>query len=84
MTQKLELSRPTDVLRYLAGTPFACFRVEPLSNGIVNFVFRLHLQTPYDGRDTLILKHGKGSFAASTNIIASIERQVTLFLSFQS
>lgn len=84
MAEELELSRSTDVLRYLAGTPFACSRVESLSNAVVNFVYRLHLQTPYDGRDTLIMKHGKGWFSASTSVITSIERQVTFFSLFSS
>lgn len=60
MSGGLDLSRPWDVLRYLAGTPFASSRVEPLSGGTANYIFRLHLERRYEGMQTLVLKHGKG------------------------
>lgn len=61
----LDLSKAADVKMYLASTPFAATSVLPLSGGYSNFVYRLVLQTPYEGRKTLVLKHGKDHLPGS-------------------
>ncbi|KAI5122357.1 hypothetical protein M0805_004115 [Coniferiporia weirii] len=75
-TKELDLSEPADVLTYLANTPFASTRAETLSGGNANFVFRLHLTVPFEGRDaTLVLKHAKPWLAMDRNLELAIERQ---------
>lgn len=78
MSGGLDLSRPWDVLRYLAGTPFASSRVEPISGGTANYIFRLHLERRYEGMQTLVLKHGKAWLPADRSFTLSLERQVML------
>ncbi|KAH9486413.1 4-hydroxytryptamine kinase [Psilocybe cubensis] len=55
----LDLSLEADVRVYLAKTPFASTDVQPLSGGTGNYVFRLRLDAPYEGRRTVVLKHAK-------------------------
>lgn len=76
MSGELDLSRPEDVLRYLAETPFASSRVDSLSGGTANYIFRLHLERPYKGIQTLVLKHGKAWLPADKSFALSLERQV--------
>ena len=71
-----DLTTPQGVAVYLALTPFACTKAEPLSGGLVNFVFRLHLITPYQGRSTLILKHASPYAANIPEFSIPVSRQV--------
>ncbi|THH05169.1 hypothetical protein EW145_g4991 [Phellinidium pouzarii] len=74
--RELELSDPNDVLTYLADTPFASTRAESLTGGNANFVFRLHLAVPFEGRDqTLVLKHAKPWIPMDKTIKFAVERQ---------
>lgn len=77
MSTKLDLSKPDDVLQYLSRTPFASSHVVPLSGGNANYLFRLHLQSSYDGMQTLVLKHGKAWPSGDETFSFSVERQVT-------
>ncbi|KIY62564.1 hypothetical protein CYLTODRAFT_426815 [Cylindrobasidium torrendii FP15055 ss-10] len=73
-----DLSKAADVKLYLATTPFAATSVLPLSGGYSNFVYRLVLQTPYEGRTTLVLKHGKDHLPGSdkTTLHFDLVRQI--------
>ena len=55
----LDLSKVDSLAAFLEGKPFASSKIEPLSGGNANYVFRLHLHTPYEGNNTLVLKHAK-------------------------
>lgn len=73
----LDLSNILDIHAYLAEKhAFICTDIQTLSGGSGNFVFRLHLKTPYEGRSTLILKHAKAYVALSSWIPFALERQV--------
>ncbi|KAJ8084631.1 hypothetical protein PM082_003405 [Marasmius tenuissimus] len=75
-TVEKDLSKVPDLEAYLEGTPFAADKIDALSGGNVNFTFRLKLKTPYDGRSTLIVKHGKAYVALSEGRFPfSLERQ---------
>jgi hypothetical protein len=74
--EKVDLTTPQGVLAYLASTPFASSRAEPLSGGTANFVFRLHLITPHQGRQTLILKNARPYVASAPNFPIPVSRQV--------
>ena len=78
MASDLDLTNQEDVLRYLADTPFASTKVEALSGGNANYIFRLHLKTPFEGRETLVMKHGKGSLKIDSSFALGIERQVNI------
>ncbi|EJC98715.1 uncharacterized protein FOMMEDRAFT_23526 [Fomitiporia mediterranea MF3/22] len=81
-TSSLDVSQPADLLTYLANTPFASTRVEPLSGGYGNFIFRLHLVKPFaastgENLQTVILKHAKPWAASDKSFDLAIERQAT-------
>src|SRR5216683_4164169 len=72
---EIDLTTPEGVLAYLAPTPYASARAEPLSGGTANFIFRLHLITPYQGRPTLILKHARPYVASAPDFRIPVSRQ---------
>ena len=72
-----DLTEPRDVLNYLSKTPFASTEVVPLSGGNSNYVYRLYLKNPYEGRDSLVMKHGRPYVKDDITIALSTERQVS-------
>ncbi|KAL0575243.1 hypothetical protein V5O48_006734 [Marasmius crinis-equi] len=64
VTEK-DLANATGVQAYLEDTPFAADAIDALSGGTANFVYRIKLKTPFDGRSTMIVKHGKSYVATS-------------------
>ncbi|KAI0003819.1 kinase-like domain-containing protein [Russula compacta] len=76
-TTQFDLTTPSGVLAYLAPTPFASAKAEPLSGGNTNFIFRLHLNTPHheSGRPTLILKHTRPFAASAPDFLLPVSRQ---------
>lgn len=80
-TDEKDLSKVANLQAYLEDTPFAAEKIDALSGGNVNFTFRIRLKTPYDGRSTMIVKHGKPYVALSEGRIPfSLERQVRIFV----
>lgn len=73
----LDLSQPSDILTYLAETPFASTLVTPLSGGYANFTFRLHLSASYKGQKSVVLKHAKPYVAMTPSWPFAVERQVS-------
>ena len=62
---------------YLTGTLFAASdRIETVSGGSANYVYRIWLDTPFEGRKTLILKHAKPYVREFKQIAFTDERQV--------
>ncbi|KAF8203862.1 kinase-like domain-containing protein [Pholiota molesta] len=55
----LDLSTVEGVRAYLAETAFASADIAPLSGGTANYVFRLRLSVPHEGKETLVFKHAK-------------------------
>lgn len=74
-----DLHTASGVLEYLHSTPFRCASVTPLSGGNANFTYRLHLQNPFEGRSTLVLKHAKPYVATAIDQPLGIERQVVMY-----
>jgi hypothetical protein len=68
----------------LKDTPFACSRLEKLSGGTANFVYRGTLKTKLeDGSETVVIKHTEGFSASNFNFKLVDSRCVCLpFLSF--
>ncbi|KAL1748940.1 hypothetical protein HDZ31DRAFT_28711 [Schizophyllum fasciatum] len=55
----LDLTTSDGVLQYLSNTPFASCSATKLTGGTANFAYRVHLNTPYEGRNTLVVKFGR-------------------------
>ena len=72
-----DLTEPQDVLHYLSKTPFASAEVVPLSGGNANYVYRLYLKNPYQGRDSLVMKHGRPYMKTDSKLALATERQVS-------
>lgn len=72
-----DLATAADVLAYLEDTPFGSTRAIPLTGGMGNYVFRLHLKNSYEGRGTLVLKHGKPYLPGNQAFAFSLDRQVS-------
>ncbi|THH33106.1 hypothetical protein EUX98_g1084 [Antrodiella citrinella] len=70
-----DLSTAADVLAYLEDTPFTSTKAIPLAGGFGNYVFRLHLKVPYEGHETLVLKHGKPYLPGNQAFAFSLDRQ---------
>jgi hypothetical protein len=73
---EFDLTSSEGVLAYVASTPFASALAESLSGGNANFVFRLHLNKPYEGHQTLILKHAQPYVASMPDFPLPLSRQV--------
>ena len=72
----LDLSDSHHVAQYLSTTPWAAKSVTPLSGGSVNFAFRIELVEPYQGQETVILKHSTSYLSIAKDFSFSVERQV--------
>ena len=73
-----DLTTEQGVRTYLAGTPFAASdRIETVSGGSANYVYRIWLDTPFEGRNTLILKHTK-PYVREFKLAFTDERQVSM------
>ncbi|KAI0248383.1 kinase-like domain-containing protein [Lactifluus subvellereus] len=72
---EFDLTSPEGVLDYVASTPFASSHAESLSGGSANFIFRLHLNTPYEGHQTLVLKHAQPYVASAPDFPFPVSRQ---------
>ncbi|KAI0073712.1 hypothetical protein K474DRAFT_1666285 [Panus rudis PR-1116 ss-1] len=72
---ELDLSKSEDLLTYLSTTPFASTKAVQLTGGYGNYVFRMFLRTEYEGRDKLVVKHGKPFIPGSPDLTFSLDRQ---------
>ena len=75
-----DLTTVEGVKAYLQTTPFASSSVTALSGGIANWTYRLQLVEPYEGQDTLVLKHTRDYLSWNSERKLSVERQVSLML----
>ncbi|KAI0931259.1 hypothetical protein AcW1_001289 [Taiwanofungus camphoratus] len=73
---KLDLATAEDVLVYVAETQFASKEATPLTGGFGNYAFRLHLHVPFQGHDTVVLKHAKPYIPGLREMEFAVERQV--------
>lgn len=72
-----DLTLPQGVHDYLSKTPFASAEVIPLSGGTANYVYRLWLKIPHEGRDSLVLKHARPYAKNHPTFALWVERQVS-------
>jgi 5-methylthioribose kinase len=72
----VDLATIADVRRYLSNTPFASHTINALAGGFANFTYRIHLNDPFEGKETLVLKYAAPYVAASGGAMAlPTERQ---------
>ncbi|KAF9222813.1 hypothetical protein BS17DRAFT_734970 [Gyrodon lividus] len=60
---------------FLAGTPFACRSITDLTGGTVNYVYRINLLAPFDGSQTVVLKHAQPFWKSAVSNPWEVERQ---------
>ncbi|KAH9031860.1 kinase-like domain-containing protein [Lactarius hengduanensis] len=72
---EFDLTTAEGVLAYLATTTFASASAKQLSGGSTNFIFRLQLNAPHEGRSTLILKHARPQMATNPDFSLPVSRQ---------
>lgn len=77
-----DLTTAEGTLAYLASTTFASSSAVKLSGGNTNFLYRCHLETPFQGRKTVTVKHSKPYLMNETFFAGS--RQVNQYHSESS
>jgi 5-methylthioribose kinase len=75
-SQPVKLVSVSAVKAFLADTPFASRSITELTNGKVNYVYRIHLRTPFEGSKTVIFKHAQPFWKSSVVRSWEVERQV--------
>jgi hypothetical protein len=73
----VKLTTVSAVAEFLAGTPFASQSITDLTGGTVNYLYRIHLLTPFDGRETVVFKHAQPFWKTSVETPWEVERQVS-------
>lgn len=76
----VNLTSVSAVSAYLVGTPFAGQSIADLSGGFINYVYRVHLLSPFEGNQTVVLKHAQPSSKLRTDLECGPERQVSVIL----
>ncbi|KAG0704414.1 kinase-like domain-containing protein [Suillus ampliporus] len=61
----VNLATVTDVRKYLSDTPFASHTISVLVGGFANFTYRIHLNDPFEGKETFVFKYAAPYIAAS-------------------
>ncbi|TCD68090.1 hypothetical protein EIP91_011543 [Steccherinum ochraceum] len=71
----MDLATPKGIVAFLESTDFASVVAIPITGGYGNYVFRVALKKPYQGRETLVVKHGKPYIPGNENFKFAVERQ---------
>ena len=76
----VKLTSVSAVEAFLAGTPFASRSITDLTGGDINYVYRVNLLTPFDGSQTVVLKHAQPFWKVPTCQCDAweVERQVRM------
>lgn len=74
----MDLTTISGVQAYLARkTTFTSHTVTQLAGARANFVYRIHLIEPFEGKSTLVVKHAQPYLKESPGIAFGVERQVS-------
>lgn len=76
-SQPVKLVSVSAVEAFLADTPFASRSITELTGGHINYVYRIHLRTPFEGSKTVVLKHAQPFWKCSVVKSWEVERQVS-------
>ncbi|KIL65075.1 hypothetical protein M378DRAFT_77370 [Amanita muscaria Koide BX008] len=75
-SQPVKLLSVSAVEAFLAGTPFASRSITVLPGGTVNYLYRIQLLTPFEGSQTVVLKHAQPFWKSSMSTAWEVERQM--------
>ena len=75
-SQPVKLVSVSAVEEFLADTLFASRSITELSGGYINYVYRIHLLKPFEGSQTVVLKHAQPFWRSSVVTSCEVERQV--------
>jgi 5-methylthioribose kinase len=75
-SQPVNLVSVSAVEAFLADTPFASRSITELTGGKINYVYRIHLRTPFEGSKTVVLKHAQPFWKSSVVNSWEVGRQV--------
>src|ERR1700709_1488006 len=65
------------VAEYLAATPFQSRDIQKLTGGRMNHTYRIHLIVPFQGEETVIIKHAQQAVSGGwTSNPVDVIRQV--------
>jgi 5-methylthioribose kinase len=78
-SRPVALTTIPDVENFLAGTPFASKSITDLTGGNANYAYRIHLVTPYEGEDTVVVKHAQPYVRTWTSLAFDVSRQVSKY-----
>ena len=76
--RSVDLMSVPGVEAFLAGTSFASRSIAVLPGGTINYLYRIHLLTPFEGSQTVVLKHAQPFWKSSVTTSWEVERQVRL------
>jgi len=75
-SKPVKLISVSAVETFLDGTPFASRCITDLTGGYINYVYRIHLLTPFEGSQTVVLKHAQPFWKSVVGNSWMVERQV--------
>ena len=75
-SQPVKLTSLSALEAFLVDTPFASRSITDLTSGYINYVYRIHLQKPFEGSKTVVLKHAQPFWRSSVTDSCGVERQV--------
>jgi hypothetical protein len=75
-SQPVELITVSAVEAFLAGTPFASQSIAVLPGGTINYLYRIQLLKPFEGGQTVVLKHAQPFWRCSVSTAWGVERLV--------
>ena len=75
-SQPVNLMSVFAVEAFLAGTPFASRSITELTGGTVNYLYRIQLLTPFEGSQTVVVKHAQPFCKNAVVGSWEVERQV--------
>ena len=75
-SQPVKLTSVSAVEAFLTDTPFASRSITELTGGYINYVYRIHLLMPFEGSQTVVLKHAQQFWRSSVVNSWEVERQV--------
>ena len=75
-SQPVKLTSLSAVEAFLVDTPFASRSITDLTGGYINYVYRIHLLKPFEGSQTVVIKHAQPYWRSSVADSCEVERQV--------
>ena len=75
-SQPVKLTSLSALEAFLVDTSFASRSITDLTGGYINSVYQIHLQKPFEGSQTVVLKHAQPFWRSSVTDSCGVERPV--------